>query len=104
MTEYNFENFNLYCFKDFTDSDSRRKSTKFMQRDDLIVSLSKENFIQDLRNIPIEKVDYISYWKELVKRSIINVYDELIESREEIEEEIKELDCDVFIIRKNKDE
>ncbi len=103
MTEYNFDSFNLYCFKDFTDSDARRKSEKFMQRDDMIVSLTKENFISELRNMPIEKVDYLSYWKEHVKKSIISVYDELIDSYEEIEGLIKDLDADTFIVRKTKD-
>lgn len=106
MIKYNFDNFDVFCFKDFTDSDGKRKSYKFMQRDDIIVSLSKDNFINDLRNIPIEKVDYLQHYKKFVNRSMVNLYDELIESREEIEALISDSDCnecDTFIVRKNKD-
>lgn len=104
MTEFNFDNFKLFCFSDFTDTDGRRKADKFFRRNDILVSMSKENFIEDLRGITSVRFQYIEYWKEHSSKEIISIYDELINSRIEIEHLVKELNCDTFVVRKNNPE
>ena len=93
-------NFNLYCFKSSKNSENENVYDKFIKRDDFFVSLSKRDFILFIRGVSSKRLSYINYWKENAQKQMIDIFDELIDKRLEIEFEILDYDFDIYLIRK----
>ncbi len=56
-------------------------------RDDIIIANDIDSFVNQLRHIPIKKLDYLNYWHitEHHREGVIETYDEIISNMHEIE-------------------
>jgi len=107
ITEY--RTFDLISFKNVIELDSLgnklEKLSRFIKKTDTISATNIERFIEQLRHIPVKKLEYLKYWDrpEHQNRSIIDSYDDIISVMFDIEKEVnyvsEEFGHDVFIIR-----
>ena len=65
-------------------------------RDDIIIANDINSFVNQLRHLPIKKLDYLNYWHvtEHQRKNVIETYDEIIERLYEIENEVQK--CSEF--------
>jgi len=106
-----YDIFELITFKNIIELDYfGRKSDKYLKtinRDDFISSISLYDFIKQLRNIPIRRIDYLKYWnyKEHRNKKLLDTYDAVMKIQYKLEVEatriFNELGHDCFIIRMN---
>lgn len=107
ITEY--RTFDLISFKNVIELDSFgnkiEKLSRFIKKTDTISATNPERFIEQLRHIPVKKLEYLKYWDrpEHQNRSIIDSYDDIISVMFDVEKEVncvsEEFGHDVFIIR-----
>lgn len=66
---------------------------KHVNRDDVIIADCVESFIEQLRHIPIKKIEYLQYWNrvEHQNKKVIEAYDEIILLMHKLEKEVFEI-------------
>lgn len=59
-------------------------------RDDIVFSNDINSFIENLRHLPIKKLEYLKYWHitEHQRKNVIEAYDEITERLYEIEKDV----------------
>jgi hypothetical protein len=107
ITEY--RTFDLVSLTNVIEDDGfgnkNEKWIRFANSSDIIVAHNLDSFIEQLRHIPIKKLEYLKYWDrpEHQNRSIIDSFDDIINVMLDIEKEVRliseELGHDFFIIR-----
>lgn len=81
------------------------KWIEYSNKSDTIVATNLDSFIEQLRHIPVKKIEYLKYWDRIEhqKKNIIDSYEDIISSIFDIDKEAtrnsKELGHDIFIIR-----
>lgn len=66
---------------------------KYVNRDDVIVADCVESFIEQLRHIPIKKIEYLKYWDRIEhqNKKVIDAYDEIIFLMHKLENDVSEI-------------
>ncbi len=107
VTQY--RTFDLISLKDGIELDDfgnkLEKWVRFANKSDTIIATNLLNFIEQLRHIPMKKVEYLNYWDRIEhqKKNIIDSYEDIISCMFDIEKQAnlisQEFGHDVFILR-----
>ena len=95
INQIEFDNFDLIYFPNNSDFYSSYK------KGGLLIADNKQSFLDELKRVPLKKLEYSNFWKEYAKKDIIDIFDSIMRLHLDIENMISGIpDNFAFIIRR----